>query len=113
MTQCLRTLTTLIVETLLVMEHFLLAASWNVSLPLVGKSGGLPEPAVAAANATAALAELDLLNRKQKFLEIFERKEKTESTEFAFQGIRCQSYKTFYNIRQIYKLVLKLDNNML
>ena len=50
------------------MEHFLLAASWKVSLPLVGKSGGLPEPAVATANATAALAELDLLNKILNFL---------------------------------------------
>lgn len=59
-TQCLSTLSTLMVETLLVMEHFRLAASRNsISLRMVG-SGGLPEPAVATANATAAFAELDL-----------------------------------------------------
>ena len=63
MTQCLSTLRTRKVETLLVMEHFLLAASLKFSpLRLEGpKSGGLLEPAVATAKATAALAELDLI----------------------------------------------------
>ena len=37
MTQCLRTLTTLMVDTLLVMEHFLLAASLKDSLLLTEK----------------------------------------------------------------------------
>jgi len=45
---------------LLVREHFLFAASLKASLCLEGKSGGFPDPAVATANATAALAELDL-----------------------------------------------------
>ena len=44
------------------MEHFLLAASLKLSPLRLGgpKSGGLLEPAVATAKATAALAELDL-----------------------------------------------------
>ena len=62
MTQCLKTLSTLNVDTLLVMEHFLLAASLKVSPFRFGgpRSGGLLEPAVATAKATAAEAELDL-----------------------------------------------------
>lgn len=54
------------VETLLVMEHFRRAASRNSSaadFPLEG-GAGLPEPAVATAKATAALAELDLLEMR-------------------------------------------------
>ena len=61
-TQCRKTLRTLRVDTLLVMEHFRFAASLNVSpFRFMGPmSGGFPDPAVATANATAALAELDL-----------------------------------------------------
>ena len=49
-------------HTLLVIEHFLLAASLKFSPLRFGgpRSGGLLDPAVATANATAALAELDL-----------------------------------------------------
>ena len=64
MTQCLSTLKTRMVETLLVMEHLRFAASLKSSLWLDG-SGGLPEPAVATAKATAALAELDLMEETQ------------------------------------------------
>ena len=50
------------VETLLVMEHLRRAASLKSSdFPRVG--AGLPDPAVATANATAAFAELDLYMR--------------------------------------------------
>ena len=59
MTQCLRTLSTLRVDTLLVRDIRRRAASLKSSLARVG-SGGFPLPAVATANATAALAELDL-----------------------------------------------------
>ncbi len=48
------------VDTLLVMEHFLLAASLKAASFLLDGSGGFPDPAVATAKATAALAELDL-----------------------------------------------------
>lgn len=64
-TQCLSTLRTLKVDTLLVMEHFLFAASRKFSPFRFGGpwSGGFPDPAVATANATAAEAELDLLKK--------------------------------------------------
>ena len=48
------------VEMELVMEHLRLAASRNDSASSDGQSGGLLDPAVATANATAAFAELDL-----------------------------------------------------
>ena len=50
------------VEMELVMEHLRRAASRNSSASSDGQSGGLLDPAVATAKATAAFAELDLKN---------------------------------------------------
>ncbi len=72
------------------MLHFLLAASLKSSL-LVG-SGGFPDPAVATAKATAALAELDLRCHVKFFSQL------VHCTNVVRTTLLSKNYTTFQRI---------------